>query len=98
LKAGPVANDDRNFRLPKEGNLWQRIDMLALILQQRLLRALCYAVTYCLVTHAQAQISVGLLGAPADAFGSIPGAGSWSTKTLPGAAGAPEGAIGADAN
>ena len=37
-----------------------------------------------------AQISVGLSGAPVDNFGTLPGIGSWSTKTLPGAGTAPE--------
>src|SRR5689334_19146216 len=72
--------------------------MPASLVQRRLLHALCCAAAFFLVTPSQAQIPVGLLGAPTDAFGTIPGVGSWSTKNLPGAAGAPEGVIGADAN
>ena len=39
---------------------------------------------------ARAQIAVGASGSTLDAFGSIPAASSWSTKTLPGASAAPE--------
>src|SRR5436853_2977337 len=45
---------------------------------------------------ATAQIAVGTNGSPFDVFGSRPPASSWSTKTLPGAAAAPESELGID--
>ena len=72
-------------RVKQQPNTFMRNQLLRKLSAFLILGTLCAA-----SFSAVAQIQVGTNGSPLDAFGSIPPASSWSTKTLPGASADPE--------